>query len=91
MDESAAMIMLQMAAEEVNGVGLSYGDLRKVAEELFEKDGEEGREDGKVEKDVETEEASEAKHSLEVNEERELEDAVAKATEFKLCIRSVMS
>ena len=87
MDESAAMIMLQMAAEEVGGGGLSYGDMRQVAEELFEKDGEGGREAGKVEKVVGTEEATEAKESLEVKEERDLGDDVAKANEFKLCIR----
>ena len=88
MDESAAMIMLQLAAEEVGGGGLSYGDLRKVAEELFEKDGEGGREEGKVEKNAETEEATEAKESREVKEERGLGDDVAKANEVKLCIRS---
>lgn len=87
MDESAAMIMLQMAAEEVGGGGLSDGDLRQVAEELFEKDGEGSREAGKVEKAVGTEAATEAKESLEVKEERDLGDDVAKANEFKLCIR----
>ena len=86
MDESAAMIMLQLAAEEAGGGGLSYGDLRKVAEELSEKDGEGGREEGKVEKDAKTEEATEAKESRELKEGRGLGDDVAK--EFKLCIRS---
>ena len=87
MDESAALIVLQMAAEEVGGGGLSYGDLRQVAEELSEKDGEGGREAGKAEKVVGTEVATEAKESLDVKEERDLGDDVAKANEFKLCIR----
>ena len=50
MDESARMIMLQMAAEEVDAEGLSYGDLRQVTEELMMNRAEDGQGDGGEEK-----------------------------------------
>ena len=90
MDESARMVMLQMAAEEIDSEGLSYGELRDVAEKRMAKraEGERGGDDGKerVEKDVGTGFVAEAEGRL--GEEEAVGSGVALANEFDLCIRS---
>ena len=98
MDESARMVMLQMAAEEVDSTGLSYGELRDVTEKKLmakraDEQGGDGKE-GKVGKDVGTGLITEAKESAEPLDEGRLGDedwvgsGVALANDFKLCIRS---
>ena len=99
MDESARMVMLQMAAEEVDSTGLSYGELRDVTEKkLMAKRAEDeqggGDEEEKVGKDVGTGLITEGKQSPEPLDEGGLGDegwvggGVALANDFKLCIRS---
>lgn len=93
MDESARMVMLQMAAEEVDSREFSYGELKDVMEKrLMAKraEDEQGRGDGeeKVEKDVGTGLIREAKESSEALEEGRVGSRVALANDFKLCIRS---
>ena len=99
MDESARMVMLQMAAEEVDSSELSYGELRDVTEKKLmatraeDEQGGDGEEE-KVEKDVGTGLVTEAMESLEPLDEGRLEhedwmrSGVALANDFKLCIRS---
>ena len=98
LDESARTVMLQMAAEEVDTEGLSYGDLRQVAEELMVnragdgKGGEGG--DEKTTGDVGTRMSLGAEGDQGLQEEHKqgdeswAGDGVALFNEFKLCIRS---
>ena len=92
------MIMLQMAAEEVDAEGLSYGDLRQVTEELMVNRAEEGQGgdggDEKATEDVGTGMSLGAEEGQGLEEEQKqggeswAGGGVALANEFKLCIRS---
>lgn len=99
MDESAVMIVLQMAAEEVDTEGLSYGELRRVAEkELVANRAEDMKggdgENENLEEHVVTEMFMEAKESPNLQAEQILRDenlvggSVALGSVSKLCIRS---
>ncbi|CAD6586984.1 MAG: hypothetical protein ASARMPREDX12_002564 [Alectoria sarmentosa] len=74
MDDSAAMILMQMASEEVDAGELSCRELRQVTEEKMTANGandEEGAtEDGKAE-EVKTEELMEAEEDMGSEEDRE--------------------
>ena len=90
------MIMLQMAAEEVDAEGLSYGDLRQVTEELMVNRAEEGQggdsEDEKATEDVGVSLGAEEGQGLQEEQKQGGESwaggGVALANEFQLCIRS---
>ena len=91
MDESAKMIMLQMAAEEVDVEGPSYGELKQVTEKMMvnganeRKGGDE--KDKKVEETVQTEDViDEAEREL--GDEDWKEGGVSPANVITLCIRS---
>ena len=99
MDESARMVMLQMAAEEVDSSELSYGELRDVTEKKLmapraeDEQGGDGEEE-KAEKDFGTGLITEPKESPAPLDEGGLEhedwtgSGVALANDFKLCIRT---
>ena len=90
--------MLQMAAEEVDSEGFTYGELRDVTEKLManrtevEQGGDD--EEEKVTEDVGTRVSLGAEESQGLQEEQKqggeswAGDGVALANEFKLCIRS---
>ena len=99
MDESARMVMLQMAAEEVDSRDLSYGELKDVTEKrLMTKRAVHGQGgDGGDEKatgDVGmrmflgAEEDQGLQEVQKQGGERWVGDGVALANEFELCIRS---
>lgn len=98
LDESARMIMLQMAAEEVDAEGLSYGDLTQVTEELMANrtgvgqggDGgdEKATEDVGMRMALGAEEGQGLQEVQEQGEKSWKGDGVALINEFKLCIRS---
>lgn len=76
MDDSAAMVMLQITAEEVDAREFNYEELRQATEKNLmgkeandrekgnEEDGK-AEQDGKVEEDLETEEVVEAEEEVE--------------------------
>ena len=85
MDDSAAMILMQMASEEVDAGELSYRELGQVTEEKMmangAKDEEGATEDGKAEEKVKTEELMEAEADMGSEEDRE-QGGVALANDF---------
>ena len=98
MDESAVMVMLQMAAEEVDAGELNYRELRDLTEKKLmvnhtevEQGGDEKGET--VEKDAETglitedKEGPESLDKEKLREEDWVGSGLALANDFKLCIR----
>ena len=76
MDPTASMIVLQMAAEEIDTAEMTYGELRKVAEEtIMACEGGE-REAAVYEGDGEVEEVEQGEQAIMACERREREAAV---------------
>lgn len=98
MDESAAMFMLKMAAEEVDARGSRYDVPRQMTKKSLMAKGADDRkgegEDKHVEEAVGTEVYIEAKDNLALQEEQRLGDedwlggGVPLANDLTLCIRS---
>ena len=95
MDESAAIFMLQMAAEEVDAGGSGYDVPKQMTKKSLMAKGADdrngGEEDEELEEGMEGGMLVEAKESPALQEEQRLGDGVALANDFKLCIRSKKS
>lgn len=86
MDDSASMMLLQMAAEEVDAGGLSYGELRQVTEEKMMASGAEngqgGERDGKAEEYMVTEEVMKVEEGMGSEDEDGEQSGVALAKDL---------